>query len=204
MDIFPSSKKLAENLLAIIRLPLTDDTTRVRLSDVACSLSIEHYHATSTLLEGDFLSSAMTIHRAQFESLLRSIWLLFCANDNDIEKLSAELNLDTEQAAKNMPQVAQMMAAIEKKAPKNVYDTLARFKEHNWKAMNSYTHAGIHPINRHMKGYPSLLIENVMKNVNGLFVVACMQAVVLSGMQSLQKQILREALSIPHCMPDLL
>lgn len=199
-DIFEESERLVQELLPIIELPLID-SDRVRIADTACSLSIEHWHAVRGLLELGLLPSALVVHRTQFESLVRCVWLTWPARDEDLAKLSATLDLESEQAAKNMPTVNGMMQAIQEKAPANAYAALDRFKERNWKALNSYTHAGIHPLRRHEEGYPVELIHNVMCNANGLGVMSCMQAVVLSGAQPLQKQVLDIAAKYPRCIP---
>jgi hypothetical protein len=200
-DIYDESDALAGELLEVIDLPLLDDSPKVRASDVACSLAIEHWHATRALLRARLLPSALVVHRAQFEALVRSIWLAYAATDGQVSKLTATLSLESEQAAKNMPQIADMMLDLEKKAPPPAHDALARFKENNWKALNSYAHAGIHPIRRHHDGYPLKLLHDVLRNSNGLAVVSCMQAVVLSDMQPLQRKLLDLASRHPACMP---
>ena len=144
------------------------------------------------------------VHRAQFEALTRSIWLTYAASNEQICKLTADLSLESEQAAKNMPQIAQMMQAIEKSGPQQAYEALARFKDNSWKALNSYAHAGIHPIKRHHDGYPLKLLHDVLRNTNGLAVMSCMQAVVLSGQQPLQRTLLEIAGKRSECMPPLL
>ena len=185
----------------MIDLPLFDDSKRLSVSDVSCSMSMEHWRAVLNLLEGGLLPSAVVIQRAQFESLLRSIWLLYAANDGHIGKLSAELTFESEQDAKNLPQVAEMMTSLSKKGPLQAFDALNRFKENSWKTLNSYAHAGIHPIRRHAEGYPVQLIESIARNSNGLAILSAMQAVVLAGAQPLQKDILNLASQYDDCMP---
>ncbi len=94
-----------------------------------------------------------------------------------------------------------MMTALEKKGPPHAFEALKRFKDISWKALNSYAHAGIHPIRRHAEGYPIVLIEGVVKNANGLAAVATMQSSILSGAQPLQRRILELAAKYPECMP---
>tara|TARA_R110001592_G_scaffold1874_33_gene11588 strand:- start:2895 stop:3518 length:624 start_codon:yes stop_codon:yes gene_type:complete len=200
-DIFTESDRLFEELQAVIDLPLFNDSERIRISDVACSLSLEHWHSSRALLEEHLLPSALVIHRAQFEALVRSIWLSYVASDQQLSKLTADLTLETEQAAKNMPQIAQMMESLGKSGPQHAYEALSRFKENSWKALNSYAHAGIHPMRRHHDGYPIKLIHDVLRNTNGLAVMSFMQAVVLSGQQPLQRTILELAGKYPECMP---
>lgn len=199
--IFDESDRLADELMAQIDVPLFDDSPRIRTSDVACSLSLEHWTSTRCLLSAGLLPSAVVVHRAQFEALSRSIWLLYVASDEQISKLTATLSMESEQAAKNMPQIAEMMQALAKSAPKNAYDALARFKENSWKALNSYAHAGVHPLRRHADGYPIQLLNDLLRNSNGLAVVSCMQAAILSGQQLLQRKVLALVAKYPTCMP---
>lgn len=200
-DVFDQSDLLADELLAVIELPLIDDSSRLQVSDAACSLALEHWHSARSLLRAALLPSALVVHRAQFEALARSVWVAYAASDESISKLSATLTLDTEQMAKNIPQVAEMMQDLAKKAPPQAYDALSRFKDNSWKALNSYAHAGIHPIRRHRDGYPPELVRNVLRNTNGLAVLSCMQAVVLSGQQPLQRTLLDLADKHRACMP---
>jgi len=200
-DLFKTTEELVERLFAMVDLPLFDDSERLAVSDASCSMSLEHWRSTLNLLKGGLLPSAAVVHRAQFESLLRSIWLLYVANDRQIGKLSAILTLESEQNAKNLPQVAEMMASLHKKGPPQAFDALNRFKDNSWKALNSYAHAGIHPIRRHAEGYPVQLIESIANNSNGLAIVSAMQAAVLAGTQPLQKEILDLASQYEDCMP---
>jgi len=200
-QIFDESDRLADELLAIIDLPLTNETARVETSHIACSLSLEHWHSARVLLRAALLPSALVVHRAQFESVTRSVWLAYAASDERVSKFASGLSLEAEQAAKNMPMLNDMVQEIEQTAPRPAYEALARFKANSWKALNSYAHAGIHPLRRHRDGYPVALLHGILCNANGLAVISCMQAVVLSGEQPLQKDILDVAAKHPTCMP---
>jgi hypothetical protein len=195
------TETLAAKLYLTIAVPRFNDTDRVRVSDVACSLSLEHWNATRSILNIGLLPSGIVVHRSQFEALVRSVWLFYAASDEKISRLSSTLSLESEQAAKNLPQTAEMMADLSIKAPPQAYDALSRFKDNSWKALNSYAHAGIHPIRRHEDGYPIDLLKSVLRNANGLAIVAGMQAAVLSGRQSLVKDVLSVGLAHPSCMP---
>lgn len=201
MNVFEESEQLAGELLAVIDLPLVDDSVRVRVSDVACSMSLEHWHASRVLFRSGFLPSGLVVHRAQFEAIVRSIWLAYAASDADVTKLSDVLTVDSEQGAKNLPQTAEMMDALSKKGPSQAYDALSRFKTNSWKALNSYAHAGIHPLRRHEDGYPVELLKDVLRNSNGLGLISCMHAVGLSGRQPVQRQLLEIAARHAGCMP---
>ena len=199
--IFDESDALATEILALVDVPRFDESPRIRTSDVACSLSLEHWASTRALLRSGLLPSAIVVHRAQFEALARSIWLLYAASDDHLSKLTATLSLESEQAAKNMPQTDEMMKDLARRAPPQAYDALSRFKDNSWKALNSYAHAGIHPIRRHGDGYPVELLHDVLRNANGLAIVSCMQVAILSGQETLQRNVLAAAAKRPKCMP---
>ena len=182
-------------------LPLCNDSARVAVADVACSLAFEHWHSVRLVLRGGLLSSALVVHRSQFEAILRSVWLTYAASDSDVARLSANLDLESEQAAKNIAQTQHMMDALAKSGPREAYAALARFKDNSWRALNSYAHAGIHPLRRHAAGYPVGLAHGVLCNANGLAFMSGMQAVVLGGVQPLQRKVLELAAKHPTCMP---
>ena len=198
------SDLFAADLLALIDLPLLGDSSRVCTADIACSLALEHWNSVRVLLRVRLLPSALVVHRSQFEALLRSVWLTYAASDSDVSRLAADLNPESEQLAKNVAQAQNMMEALAKSGPVEAHDALTRFKENSWKALNSYAHAGVHPLRRHADGYPVDLLRNVLCNANGLAVMSAMQSVVLSGEQPLQRKVLDLARQHPSCMPSLL
>jgi hypothetical protein len=164
------SDALADGFLELVDLPLCNDTVRVGTAAVACSLAFEHWNSVRLLLGSGLLPSALVVHRSQFEAVLRSVWLTYAASNSDVAKLAASLDLESEQAAKNISQAQHMMDALAKSAPKEAHAPLARFKDNSWKALNSYAHAGIHPLRRHADGYPVALAHSVLCNANGLAV----------------------------------
>jgi len=200
-DTLEESDSLAEELLGLVDLSLCNETARVSVADVACSLSFEHWHSVRLLLAAGLLSSALAVHRSQFEAVLRSVWLTYAASDSDIAKLTANLDLKSEQAAKNISQAQHMMEALAKSGPKEAHAALSRFKHNSWKALNSYAHAGLHPLRRHEDGYPVGLAHGVLCNANGLAILSGMQAAVLRGAQPLQREVLALASKHPTCMP---
>jgi hypothetical protein len=199
---FDQSDSLGEELLCLVDLPLCDNSLRVTVAGVACSLAFEHWHAVRLLLRAALLPAALVVHRSQFEAILRSVWVTYAASDDHIVRFAANLDLASEQAAKNLPQAQDMIAALAASGPKEAHAALARFKDHSWKALNSYVHAGLHPLKRHSEGYPVQLAHSVLRNANGLAVLTAMQAAILSGAQPLQRGILDLAARHPECMPQ--
>lgn len=189
-ELIGKSHELAAELERCVARPAYDDSERLQISMVLCSLSFEHGHAARMLAGGGFLPSAIAVHRTQFETLLRSMWVLYAANENHLAKLGADLSSDSEQAARGIPLAMDMMNELSKKAPANAYKPIDDFKKGGWATLNSYVHAGIHPIKRHREGYPIALLESVVRNINGLTVVSAMQAAALTGEIGLQRDVL--------------
>lgn len=200
-ELVDESDAFAEQLLNLSNLEPLHHSKRRELAYVACSLANEHWYAIRQLLRSALLPSALVLHRTQFETIVRSIWLTYAATDTDISKLSADLDLDAEQAAKNVAQTQVMIDAIGKAGPKEAHAAITRFKDYSWKALNSYTHSGIHPLNRHAQGYPVTLLHNVLRNVNGLGVLTAMQSVVVADAQPLQQNVLELASKYSRIMP---
>jgi len=88
-DAVEESDHLAGELRGVINIPLMDDSPRVLVSDVACSLSLEHWHSARALLRLALLPSALVVHRAQFEALTI---------------------VDLEMAAKNLETLSELLA----------------------------------------------------------------------------------------------
>ena len=199
-EFVEQSHELVVELVDCVAYQLDSDEPRIALSDVLLSLAFEHSHSARMLLHTGFLPSALVVHRAQFETILRSLWVLYGASDDVVGRLSAELNLESERAAKNIPSTSKMMEDLATKAPPNAFKPLHDFKHYSWAALNSYVHAGIHPIRRHAEGYPPWLLANVMKNVNGLSVVTAMQAAMLTVGTELQQEVLDIAARYPDVL----
>jgi hypothetical protein len=200
-QLLHDSDDLASSLAEVLLAPKYDASTRIRVSHLACSVSLEHSHAARLLLAQSLVPSGLVVLRAQYEALVRAVWTLYAASDAHVEKLSATLDVEAEQAAKNLPLVQDMMTALSTKAPPQALHVLANFKDSSWKALNSYAHAGIHPIQRYEAGHPLELVEQVLKNSNGLAVVAGMQAAVLTGNQELVRRVGLLQASHHACLP---
>lgn len=80
-----------------------------------------------------------------------------------------------------MPMFAAMLNQIVEKAPEQASSMLLNFKEVNYHAMNSFVHSGIHPLRRHAEGYPAVLVQDVLRNSNGLNMMTLQMGVILSG-----------------------
>jgi len=200
-NILKASEELEAQLVSILEVPLYDNSQRMRVSHLASSVALEHGTSCRTLLAVTMVSSALVVHRAQYEATVRAVWALYAASDLHINKLGAPLDVEAEQDAKNIPLVAEMMAGLATKCPTPAYHALANFKENSWRALNSFVHAGIHPLHRQESGYPVKLAEQILRNCNGLAVVARMQAAVLTGRQQFVSQIGALQTTFRQCLP---
>jgi hypothetical protein len=118
-----------------------------------------------------------------------------------ILKLCDDLDPTTEQNAKNIPGVAEMISSLKQGAPKNIAIPLAEFKQHSWNALNSFTHSGLHAIARSKTGYPNEIIENTFRQSNGLALLAGMQYALLINIPNLQNTLIELSLQYQDCMP---
>jgi hypothetical protein len=202
-ELMDASKRMGDELNVAFSLPLYEPSDRKCVSHWASSLSLEHASAVRLLLANTLVSSALVAHRAQYEAAVRAVWAFYAATAEHIEKLTADLTLDAEQSAKNLPTTNEMIRSLAKTAPPVAYQVLLSFKESSWGALNSYAHAGIHPLRRHSKGYPVSLIEIVQKHANAIAIVAGMQAAILTGSQPLVHEIGLFQLKYKSILPAL-
>src|SRR5688572_16621228 len=87
--ILVESEGLAAELLEILdELELVNDSERVVMAFAACSLTLEHWCSVRSLLAEAALSSAIVVHRAQFEAAARSVWLTYAATEENVAKFS--------------------------------------------------------------------------------------------------------------------
>jgi len=201
-EIFQRSELLVQNIVEIIDHPAYDNTARTAASGNLCQMSIEHSCAFRALSENRMFSSSFVVLRAQFEAALRAVWALYSATDSQIARLSAQLSMESEQSAKNLPQVQEMLSCLASVPNAKVpFEALTEFKGSAWKALNSYTHAGIHPLNRMVEGYPMELVIGNVKVSNALAMIAGMQFCVLTGIEGLQKRLSPLHGRFQDCLP---
>lgn len=183
-----------------------DGSQRGQASVAMCSLALEHGDALRTLFDAGYEVSATSLLRIQYEALTRAIWVMYVASDAQIDKLTAVLTLDNEQAAKNLPQVADMLASLEKApghAPRASHQLLQRFRDVQLKSLNSFVHGGIHALRRNADGFPVHLAVQVVQSSNALATMASMALANLAGSEGIAKHINLLLLPYQDCLPSL-
>nr|WP_230597897.1 hypothetical protein [Xanthomonas vasicola] len=126
----------------------------------------------------------LVVHRAQFEALVRAVWVLYSASDTEVACLQEELTPTSESVAARLPMASKMLLALE--AVTQAADPLhafVEFKKYSWAALNSFVHAGAHALHRLRTGFPLELVEVVVKQSNALVVMTHMQLAITTGSQ---------------------
>lgn len=175
---------------------------RYFLSATASVISLEHAMGILTLIERGGFTSTFALFRVQYEALTRAIWLLYGASEHWVEKLSAPLTTENAKKANEGPMLSKMLEEIQGKAPDVVTAQLKEFKEYSWKALSSFIHVGLHPLKRKAEGYPAELIERVLRQSNGLSLMATMLLTVLSGDHRQQGKVSALQVEFAACCPN--
>lgn len=172
-------------------------------SATASVISLEHALGILTLIEGSGFTSTFALFRVQYEALTRGIWLLYGASEEWVEKFSAPLTTENAKKANEGPMLSKMLEEIEGKAPDLVTAQLKEFKEYSWKALSSFVHVGLHPLKRQAEGYPLEIIEQVLRQSNGLSLLATMLLTILSGDRRQQGKVAALQCEFAACCPNL-
>ena len=116
---------------------------RHRVPGQLFDLAIEHHAGIVQLLTSRVYASACALVRCEFECFVRGAWLHYCASDTELETFVEKDHIE--------PKVGPMIEAIELHSE---FESgfLSKAKNDAWKAMNGYTHGGIHQISRRLQG----------------------------------------------------
>ncbi|MGE8230972.1 hypothetical protein K7567_01950 [Stenotrophomonas maltophilia] len=198
-DLLNRSALLRQAILSTVDYPLADDSPRLLASLDAALLSLEHADALRTLLQAGMASSAMALMRCQYEAFTRSVWILHCAADEQVELLS--LPPEAGMSEKALPMLSKMLEAFaEVSELGNLLPHLIELKLHAWTPLNSFVHAGVHAMNRGRDGFPMPLAINVIRMSNNLSMMAGQHLAILTGVPDLQKKVLRLNETYAECL----
>jgi hypothetical protein len=167
----------------------------------ALLLSTQHATALRLALAADLGASAIGLLRMQYEAVLRAVWALFAADAADVAALAAPLTPGTLKAAKSLGLAAELLTAIERsEAPQDLKRTLREFRTSSWDVLNSYIHAGIHPLRR-ADGNAEHELVMALKMSNGLAAITCALMVIGGQRPKRQSDINVACVSYPDCLP---
>lgn len=198
------SAELEAEILSIVGGTPVYPGDRFLAAMMACGLAIEHAHALRALYTAGCPTSAASMMRLQFEALTRAFWVHWAAPELAVEKLLSPLTTESEQRAKNLPSVSEMIEAVTKKAPPEASSMLVQFKDVTWGAMNSYVHSGIHPLQRHAEGHPLPLVLQIIQSSNGLLTMTGMLAAILTGDPRCYEPMKEIQMRFRDCLPELI
>ena len=201
-SLLSRSAELESKLLEFFALPPFDDSERTMASRVMCSIAFEHAESAKMLISAGNLTSATGLVRLQYEALVRAMWLLYAASDSAVSKLTSELTQETADRANRLPMLSEMLEKLQGKAPQEPVNMLLEFKEYSWKPLSSFIHGGIHAIDRHSKGYPLPLLEQMVRISNGVSVMVGMLLVILHGGGEQRGKMPRIQREFADCLPD--
>jgi hypothetical protein len=126
---------------------------------------------------------------------------MFAATPAQIERLAKTLDLESEQAAKNLPGYLEMLNAVGKVAPEALAVPLAEFNQYSRHALNSFVHSGIHALHRVRHGYPLELALTVVRFSNAIMHFAYRLLATLSGSQQRMDRVTRIYVDFRDCVP---
>lgn len=180
-ELLARSVVLEAQLSAFLSLPLAEANIRLRATRTLASLGFEHAQSVKHLVAAGLCTSAAALLRVQYESLVRALWVLYVATDDQAGLLLAELTGETAKQARKIPMLSQMLEGIELKAPHAPVSHLKEFKHYSWRPLSSYVHGGIHAVSRHGRGFPVELVLMEIRHSNGLLGIAGNLLLILAG-----------------------
>lgn len=184
-----SSLLMQEVIQIIDKSYIANHSIRVDLACNLLNISIEHSGSLKFLFNNGMSISALAIFRCQFESLVRAFWIGYAANDQQVELFNKELSLENVEKSEKLPMLSKMLDELEKiNSPAHgVVLQLQEFKNYSWKALNSYTHAGMHATSRSKNGFPVILAESSIRQSNNLLLIALQMLIIFSHSPEQQK-----------------
>ncbi|WP_171497962.1 DUF6988 family protein, partial [Acinetobacter nosocomialis] len=165
-----SLKMILELKDEIINSEVIDCGLRLDLVEHCIYISFEHGIGVNTLLTLDMPIQAMVLSRAQFESTVRAYWLLFCASNLQISKLSFDYTFEEQFVKDRFPTLNEMLGILDKAnlPARTVINMLVEFKKYHLNQLNSFVHTGKHSFTRDEIGFDENLVLTLMRQSNNL------------------------------------
>ena len=201
IDILEKSKKFA-NDIGMLLLDAKQPTTKRGLLTTALSqIAIQHTSSQRILIEIDHHVSALALVRLTFESLVRSIWTHHCASDEWIKQMTSPMEPGRLEEPIMGPPMESMLQSIDKVEPPYIGQMLRELKERTWQPMNSYVHGGSRAIAQVLSNSSPQQLISVLRNANGLALMAANVFVVACDDKSLAGRINKIQFENLDCLP---
>ena len=117
------------------------DDERTMLVVAFVDQGIEHHAAILFLMRSGFDGSAFALTRSVTEILVRGVWMLGCATDEQVKKFVKHDKIEQT--------FGELSEAVDKTAGLEYF---SEFKKHSWDTLNSYAHTGMLQIGRRFHG----------------------------------------------------
>ena len=181
------------------------EVTRYLTAFQAALLSLEHASGAYVLIGQGLFASAYVLLRPQYECLVRGIWLRYAASDAWVEKLSEQLTLENAKRANEGSMLAEMLKQLESNpsSPAPIVEQLKQYRDVTWRALNSFSHGGLHPLSRTLTGYPAQLTYDVVRNSNAVLALTTQLASILSDDPINMVPVRRFHIEFADCLPIL-
>jgi len=179
------------------------DSRRTFLTQGTIGIVIEHGVSIVSLVHDDRLASASVLLRAQFEALVRALWLHYSADDDWIEKYFATVQAQPGKDPNMSRGMDEMLQDIAGKAPAALARMLLPLKAGAWGPLNSYVHAGIHPVVHQHLGVSDEFALATLRNSNGLTCMAATLTAILTGNRDQQRNVIAAQRAHADCLPPL-
>ncbi|MBR7800118.1 DUF6988 family protein [Undibacterium fentianense] len=197
------AEELQEVLTSIVDFPIRDCSPKSQLSKTLAVSSLQFAAAIRVLCGSGLVLGAGVTLRAQYEAIVRSVWALYRATESQVQRLSADLTLESQQASKNIPTVNAMIRELENVPQlENLLISLNEFKSSSWGPLNSFVHSGIHVVHWTKNGAPPQLLETIFRSSNGLTLISFQLLGILTGRQYIQSEIFSAATSYGNILPN--
>ncbi|WP_368166187.1 hypothetical protein [Aeromonas sp. R9-1] len=187
----------------IVDYPLFNDSPKLTLSATLAVSSLQFSDAVRVLCASELMLGCNVAMRSQFEAFIRSVWVMYCANEYQVSRLSAELSQESQQACKNIPSVNQMMSDLEEvEHTKNLLVALNEFKSSSWLPLNSFVHSGIHAIHWTKNRVSPQFLDQIFRISNGLAILAFQHLGILTGKPGIQSELIAATACFSSCLPE--
>jgi hypothetical protein len=117
----------------------------------------------------------------QYEALVRGAGWLFSADDDAVALAHEPLAEYSDAGGRKWLGAPVMLHALQGKAPTGLTAPLRQFHTVAGTGLNSYAHAGIHPLQRRLEGFAEALARQTLQNSNGLLHLAYRLLAPLTG-----------------------
>jgi hypothetical protein len=185
--LFRRSNDLHEGVAAALAHARSPAGVRQALALRYAVVSFEHWGAQRLLLAEGHALSAYVLVRVHFEVTIRAVWILECATEEWLAKFTAPQPDGKLTEPETGPSVGAMLKAMKARQP-SIAAMLEELKSASWAAMHSFVHGGARPLVHQIAGTSDYQISAVLRNANGLALIAtnvatiAVQAPALSGL----------------------